>query len=78
VYRPVVDTVPVVLEPPTTPSTAHFTPTFVVPVTADVNCLVVLTVTLAVVGLMVIATVVTVTAALAVRVVSALLVTETA
>jgi hypothetical protein len=77
VYKPVVEIVPVVLEPPTTPSTDHCTPTFVVPVTVAVNCLVVFAVTFAVVGLIVIATVVTVTAALAVCVVSALLVTET-
>jgi hypothetical protein len=77
VYRPEVETVPVALEPPTTPSTDHCTPTFVVPVTVAENCFVVFAVTFAVAGLIVTATTVTVTAALAVCVLSALLVTET-
>jgi hypothetical protein len=77
VYTPVLEIVPVAAAPPITPSTDHCTPRFVVPVTVAVNCFVVFAVTLAVVGLTVIATLVTVTAALAVFVVSALLVTVT-
>src|SRR5471032_3348883 len=50
---PVVEIVPFAAAPPITPSTDHFTPTFVVPVTDGVNCLVVFSVTLTVVGEMV-------------------------
>jgi hypothetical protein len=77
VYCPVIEIVPVAVAPPTTPSTDQVTFGFGVPVTVAKNCLVVFEVTVAVVGLMLIATTVTVTAALADCVLSALLVTVT-
>jgi hypothetical protein len=52
----VVEIVPVEEAPPITPSTDHFTPTLVVPVTVAMNCFVVFSVTLALVGEMEIAT----------------------
>jgi hypothetical protein len=45
-----VEIVPTVELPPRTPSTYHFTPVLVVPLTVAVNCLVYLAVTLALVG----------------------------
>jgi hypothetical protein len=77
VYSPVAEIVPTVESPPVIPSTDHCTPVSVVPVTVAVNCFVVLTVTLAAVGLMLTLTSVTVTAALAVLVESASLVAVT-
>jgi hypothetical protein len=77
VYWPETEMVPVAVAPPTTPSTDQVTFGLVDPVTVAVNCLVVLTVTFAVVGLMLTATVVTVTAELALFVLSALLVAVT-
>lgn len=49
-YKPLVDTVPSVAVPPTTPLTLHVTDVFVVPLTAAVNCCVWETCTEAVVG----------------------------
>src|SRR5262245_42220999 len=59
VYKPEVEMVPIVELPPTTPSTSHVTPVFVVPETVAVNCCFCLSVTGARRGL-----IVTVTAAM--------------
>ena len=77
VYRPLVEIVPEVELPPTTPSTDQVTLVLVVPVTVAANCFVVLAVTLTEVGLMLTPTAVTVTAALADLLESAMLVAVT-
>jgi hypothetical protein len=75
VYSPPVETVPTVEFPPTTPSTRHCLPWFVVLVIVTVNCCFALTASVAEVGLMLTPTIalVTVTAELADLLGSALL-----